>query len=401
MIEFEKELARILAEDPLGLLTVKRANAGPANADDRLISSFLEINQFYEQHKREPTESRDIVERKLFSRLKGIRTSPEKVSALREFDQHNLLASSPICTPPAIESLDDIFQHDTLGLLGKANDDIFTLRNVKAPPQRTEKAAIRKPCDEFDKFEPLFKQAHADLASGKMSFRTFESELQIKPGEFFLLSGMLVYVANVGEKQKKNFGNVNARLYCIFENGTESHMLLRSLAAALWKDQGSRHLVKSSDAPLFPKGNEKSESDSTTGYIYVLKSKSVDPKVTQINDLHKIGYSRNIVSDRIGHAETETTYLMSDVELVSQFEVLNVDPQKFEALLHRFFAGACLSIDIYDGSGGRFSPREWFVVPMHIIEVVIKLIVSGEVVNYRYDADTQEIVPKDAEHDAT
>jgi len=395
MIIFEQELARILADDPLGLLTVKRANAGPANSDDRLISSFIEINQFYEQHKREPTESKDIVERKLFSRLKGIRTSPEKVSALRSFDQYNLLENQPNRAAPAIESVDDIFRNDTLGLICEADDNIFKLKNVKKAPQRGEKTANRKACNDFVKFEPLFKQAHTELAAGKVHLSAFESELQIKAGEFFLLSGMLVYIANVGEKQKKNFGNFNARLYCIFENGTESHMLLRSLAAALWKDQGSRHLVKTGDAPLFPQGSRKTESDSTTGYIYVLKSKSVDPRVTQIRDLHKIGYSRNNVSDRVGHAETETTYLMSDVELVSQFEVLNVDPQKFEALLHRFFADACLSIDIYDGSGRRFSPREWFVAPLHIIEVAIKLIVSGEVVNYRFDVDTQEITPKE------
>ncbi len=73
--------------------------------------------------------------------------------------------------------------------------------------------------------------------------RPFTSELQIKPGAFFVLQGMMVYVANVGQKELKNFGNVNARLYCVFENGTESNMLLRSLAAALWKEENSRQIV--------------------------------------------------------------------------------------------------------------------------------------------------------------
>ncbi len=394
MIDFEKELAKILADDPLGLLTVKRSYAGPANADDRLVSSFLEINEFYQQNKREPAESKDIVERKLYSRLKGIRNSPEKASALRHLDQYNLLDNSKIIVPPAIESVEDIFKGDPLGILDSANDDIFKLKNVKAAPKTKEKTAIRTPCSEFAKFEPLFKKAQAELANGNLKLKPFASERQIRPGEFFLVSGMLVYVANVGEKQKKNFGNFNARLYCVFENGTESYMLLRSLAAAFWKDPGSRHLVKNTLDPPSSDAEGRTENDATTGYIYVLKSKSTDPKVVQIQNLHKIGFSKNSVLDRISNAESESTYLMSNVELVTQFEVLNVDPQKFEALLHRFFADACLAIDIYDGSGGRFSPREWFVVPLHIIEVAIGLIVSGEVVNYRFDVAAQEIVTK-------
>ncbi len=396
MINFKKELAKILDDDPLGLLVTKPSNSSSVTTDDRLVASFIEINDFFAKHGKEPNESTDIGERKLFSRLQGIRSNPEKIKMLKEHDKSNLLKVPAISETPKLETVDDIFKHDTLGLLeGSDPADIFKLRNVKSPPTRTEKTASRKPCKNFAQFEPIFIQAHADLAQKKKRLIPFESELQVKKGEIFVLQGLLVYIAKAGERERKNFGNFNARLHCVFENGTESHMLLRSLAAAFWKDGKGRQLVEATDREIFNDSQQVTNDDKTTGYIYVLKSMSTDPKVREIPDLYKIGYSRLSVEERIAKADQEATYLMSEVRLVTQFQVFNVDPQKFENLIHRFFGNACLSVDIFDGSRNRYSPREWFVVPLHIIETAIKLIVNGEIVNYRYDADEQSIEVRD------
>lgn len=392
-MNFVEELKSILETDPLGLLAVKPKRSGVISADQRLVSSFDEINGFMRKHGREPEASRDINERKLYSRLKGLREQPEKAAALKEYDEFNMLGDIEVCEPEPIETIDDVLGGDPLGLLGE-EPDIFTLKNVPKKQEMPDHIAKRKKCEEFEKFEPMFKQIHADLASGKKITKPFTSERQISPGEFFILQGMVVYVANIGKWEKKNFGNVNARLYCVFENGTESNMLLRSLAAAFWKDDTSRQIIDASQGEIFGETAKISEEDEATGYIYVLRSLSDDPKIKSIENLYKIGFSRVPVDQRIKNAKQEPTYLMADVRPVTQFQTYNLNPQKLELLLHTFFAEACLNIDVFDGEGKRYTPREWFVVPLHAIEVAIEMLISGEIVNYRYDSQREEIVEK-------
>jgi len=399
MTDFIKELEAILDDDPLGLLDIKPKASSVMSADARLVESFKEINAYMEEHRHEPTASRDIKERRLYSRLKGLRESPDKAAALAEYDTFKLLADVTVPEPKEINTIDDVLEDDVLGLLdndlpGEGDpNDIFQLKNVPKKLDMPDHIAKRKPCDEFEQFEPLFKAHHAGLISGEKITRKFESERQIAVGEMFILQGMLVYVANVGEKEKKNFGNVNARLYCVFENGTESNMLLRSLAAAFWKDEYSRQVIDAKQAKLNLEA-EQVLDDEPTGYIYVLRSLSEDPKIQEIEDLYKIGFSSQLTEQRIQNAEQEPTYLMAGVEVVSEFQTFNLNPQKLELLLHTFFAESCLNIDIFDNDRKRHTPREWFVAPLHVINVALELLINGEIVNYRYDSQLQEIVPK-------
>lgn len=400
MIDFTKELETILETDPLGLLEVKPKASSVISADERLVASFEEINAFMREHNREPAASRDISERKLYSRLKGLRESPEKAAALAEFDAFNLLANVKHPEPKELNTIDDILEDDTLGLLGSDvadeadPNDIFTLRNVPKSINMPDHIATRKPCEEFEQFEPLFKQNHADLASGGKIMIPFTSERQIKRGEFFILQGMMVYVANVGNWEKKNFGNVNARLYCVFENGTESNMLLRSLAAAFWKDENSRQIVDADQIEIFNESEHITDKDTPTGYIYALRSLSENPQIKEIEDLYKIGFSSQPVKQRIQNVELDPTFLMADVMLVTEYQTYNLNPQKLEILIHTFFAESCLNLDVFNSEGKRYTPREWFIVPLHVIEIAIKLLINGEIVNYRYDSQQQEIVGK-------
>jgi len=400
MIDFTKELETILETDPLGLLEVKPKASSVISADERLVASFEEINAFMREHNREPAASRDISERKLYSRLKGLRESPEKAAALAEFDAFNLLANVKHPEPKELNTIDDILEDDTLGLLGSDvadeadPNDIFTLRNVPKSINMPDHIATRKPCEEFEQFEPLFKQNHADLASGVEIMIPFTSERQIKRGEFFILQGMMVYVANVGNWEKKNFGNVNARLYCVFENGTESNMLLRSLAAAFWKDENSRQIVDADQIEIFNESEHITDKDTPTGYIYALRSLSENPQIKEIEDLYKIGFSSQPVKQRIQNVELDPTFLMADVMLVTEYQTYNLNPQKLEILIHTFFAESCLNLDVFNSEGKRYTPREWFIVPLHVIEIAIKLLINGEIVNYRYDSQQQEIVGK-------
>ncbi|QTA93438.1 GIY-YIG nuclease family protein [Desulfonema magnum] len=400
MIDFIKEMESILETDTLGLLEVKPKASSAISADERLIASFEEIIAFVREHNREPAKTRDISERKLYSRLKGLRENPEKAAALAASDTLHLLGDVRIPEPKAINTIDDVLEDDVFGLLGddlsdEADlNDIFNLKNVPKPADTPDYIAKRKPCEEFGQFEPLFKQTHAELASKKKVLRSFSSEQQITSGAFFILQGMMVYVANVGKRELRNFGNTDARLYCVFENGTESNLLLRSLASALWKDETSRQIVDDVQMELFGESEQITPDDKATGYIYVLQSLSEDPQIREIRNLYKIGFSSQPIKQRIRNAKQEPTCLMADVKLVTEFETYNLNPQKLEMLLHTFFAESCLNLDVFDSEGKRHTPREWFIVPLHVIETAVRLLINGDIVNYHYDSQQQKIVEK-------
>ena len=126
----------------------------------------------------------------------------------------------------------------------------------------------------------------------------FINEQQIQKGYFFVLKGILLYVAEVGEVEKIK-GKKNARLRCIFENGTESDMLLRSLSAELYKD--GRRVTEHEDH-LLDGFSEITDEDEETGYIYVLRSLSNRPEISEIENLYKIGFSTIPVEQRIKNA---------------------------------------------------------------------------------------------------
>lgn len=401
MIDFEKELEAILQDDPLGLLDVKPKASGVISADERLIASFEEINDFVRQHGHEPTKSRDISERKLYSRLQGLRENPEKAAALVAYDTFGLLPEIVIPKPKEIITIDDVLEDDILklldedGLTGPDPNEIFTLKHVPKSTPTKDFIAKRKRAKDFEKFEPLFKQVHAEIAANKKVYRPFNTEKQIEAGEFFLLNGQLIYVADVGEWETRTAaGYKDARLHLIYENGTESNILLRSLASSLWSDENSRHVVDALQMEMFEKPAHVTKDDEGTGTIYILRSLSDDPQIKGIKNLHKIGFTNLPVEQRIQNARQEPTYLMADVALVAEFETYNLNLQKLEHLIHRFFADVCLNVDVYDGEGKRYTPREWFVVPLRVVETAVKLLINGEIVNYRYDSQRQEIVGK-------
>lgn len=382
------DLLKILQDDDLGLLNVKPKRSA-MTVDDRLLASFQQINDFYRQHGKEPESNpSNILEFQLFNRLKGLRASKEKCKALQDVDGFHLLTFVEPDKP--ITSMADIFKDDSLGLLDDEATSIFELKHVPVlPKDMPDKIAQRKRCADFEQFEPLFRQCHAELAAGVREARGFTGEQQIQPGHFFILHGITVYVAEVGEKEMKN-GKVNARLRCIFENGTESNMLLRSLATELYKDETGRRILDSSEKALEVFEQIQAE-DKKSGYLYVLQSLSSVPEIAGTKNLFKIGYSTVPVPERIKNAAEEPTYLMASVKVISVFECYNLNPQKFELLLHTFFGKACLNVDVYDKQGKRFSPREWFIAPLHIIEAAVNMLINGDIVNYRYVPEEQSI----------
>jgi len=377
-----EKLRELIKDDDLGLLDVKPKPANGMTEDERLAESFFEITTFYREYGREPeNDMANVQESRLAMRLSNLRKDPEKIKELVDLDEFGLL--QPI---KKIESIDDIFEDDDLDILGgEEQDSIFNLTHVPQNIEPPDYVANRKPCSDFDRFEPLFKQCHEDLKLGKRKLFQAVREDQINKGQFFVLGGVMLYLAKIGEDAKKT-RRKDPRLYCVFENGTESNMLFRSLIKALLTD--GRCVTEHEDR-LMDDLNNISDEDSQTGTIYVLKSLSANPDIASVKDLYKIGFSTVPVEERIKNAEDDPTYLMAPVHMVETFECFNLNPQKLELLLHRFFGKVCLEVDVFDNAGKRHTPREWFIAPLPVIEEAIELIISGEIIKYEYDDEAK------------
>ena len=385
-MDIDKELEKIFNSDELNLLNVKPKVSNSITSDERLVRSFEAINDFIDKNGKLPEAHTDnILERSLCYRLQGIMEDTEKVRGLKQYDRHDILAEE-IKAP---ETLDDIFADDEFNLLSD-DVDIFTLKNVPKEIAKTDFVARRKPCANFEEYEEIFKKCQNELKYGIRTLEKF-NEKQVEEGQMFVLNGVLLYVDKLYDIKRVERGYENkfdGRTHLIFENGTESNMRFRSLCKRLFET--GKHISNTIDEKM-KKFNNIQDEDKPTGYIYVLQSKSRESRIKEIRNLYKIGYCETTVEERIKNAANEPTYLMAPVKVVAEFKTYNMNTQKFEDLLHRFLGQCQVSIDVFDNNGTRHTPREWFQVPLEVIEQAIKLIVTGEVVNYRYDRETKTI----------
>ncbi|MEK7856120.1 MAG: GIY-YIG nuclease family protein, partial [Acidobacteriota bacterium] len=271
--------------------------------------------------------------------------------------------------------------------------DITALRHVRSRAEinAAEEIANREKCEDFNRFQPLFKQAESELASGARQTRPFGKDASVETGDFFILGGQVVYVAEKGDVFRPPNGKPDARLRVIYSNGTESNILLRSLQRALYKDDAGRRLTDPNAGPLFSETCEKEDIES--GTIYVLRSKSEHPIVAANREiLHKIGVTGGDVAQRIANAELESTYLLAGVDVVATYQLFNINRTKLENIIHRVFAPARLDIEIKDRFGNPVTPREWFLVPIFVVDAVVERIKDGTITQYVYDPKTASLV---------
>lgn len=377
-------LKKIFDNDENDLLKVNQRSKS-ATPDDRLTDSFLEINDFYAEHGRIPVvDTTDINERRLGVRLRALILDDAKAEALAAVDTHGLLRTAP---PP--ESLDDIFSGDQFGLLDDPTG-VLTIRNVPTKIKKAENIARAHKSKDFDKYEQGFKDIHAGLKSGEWLRTSINSEYQIQANRYFVFNGILAFVENRDDSFRVN-GKINARLHVIYENGTESNILLRSFARTLYRAKEGARIVPV-DYQTNPEWQDETDDDQVTGRIYILKSLSEEPRVQDIQNLYKIGYTTGSVEDRIKNAQADPTYLSAPVEIVASYKCLNMNTQKFEHLIHRFFGEVKLDMSLKAPDGTSYVPSEWYVVPLDVLDRVINLIINGEIVNYRYDSGLRDIV---------
>ncbi|GAB1352133.1 GIY-YIG nuclease family protein [Erysipelotrichia bacterium] len=408
----DKILDGIFQNDPLGLLDLKPTKSCSQSPDERLVASFQEINAFFEQHGKEPKPNLgNVNEFQLFTRLTTFREDQEKAQILKPFDRHGLLpdfaaqhvkeTAKPYETPKRPSSFEDIFASDSLSILDDDSEGLFEYKHVPKDYERAQAdfVARRKPCRDFEKYESLFKEVQKDLAEGRRMLTDFRENSLIE-GRFYVHSGVLMLFESADKQQAEQAfssgsrARVDGRTRCIFENGTESNMLYRSLVKILYVN--GRTVTENNEKAneAFIENFTIAAEDEAAGYIYVLKSKSSDKKISSLANLFKIGYSKSDVNERVKNASKEPTYLMAPVQVIGIWKCYNMNPQKFEQLLQRFFANSCLNLDIFDENGMRHCPREWFIAPQTIIEKAIDLLITGQIINYRYDPQNCAIIEK-------
>lgn len=390
--QFTEEDDALLAE--LGVEVKEKDTAGRTPRDERIIAGFEEIQRFVEEHGRAPQhgEDRDIFERLYAVRLDRIRGQEECRALVMPLDHQGLLAGEVQLADSPSGELDDDALLAELGIEAETAS-ITELRHVRssADKRAAEEIANRERCEDFETFRPLFEQIQKDLDAGTRETRRFEMKAEIQQGRFFIVGGQKAYVAKMGETTITEHGRTDARLRVIFDNGTESNMLMRSLQRALNKDEAGRRITDPVAGPLF--SGEYGEDDQASGTIYVLRSKSDHPLVAENRELvHKIGVTNMDVEKRIAGARLQSTFLMADVEIVATYELYNINRAKLENIIHRIFDPARLDIEIKDRFGNPVVPREWFLVPLFVIDEAVEKIKDGTIDAYSYDPGTATLI---------
>ncbi|MEQ8289942.1 MAG: GIY-YIG nuclease family protein [Gammaproteobacteria bacterium] len=381
--------------EELGVEVKQEKKASHTPREERIIAGFEEIQRFVDEHGHLPGhgEDKDIFERLYAARLEQIRSKEECRKLVIEMDYQGLLKNSDHIAEPPAEYKSDKEILAELGVDAQKESDVTVLKHVK-PRSETrivDEIANRVPCENFDLYKNLFETVQNELHSGLRDTIPYKDFAKVSEGDFFILTGQKVYVAEVGEEFINKNGHKDSRLKVVYDNGTESNILLRSLQRALNKDDKARRITSTALGPLFD--GISNEEDIESGTIYVLRSKSELPKIKEHQDvIHKIGVTGGKIESRIAKAKVDPTFLMAEVEVAATYELYNINRVKLEHIIHKFFECARLDIEINDRFGNPVIPKEWFLVPLHVIDEVVELIKNGKISNYKYDVQSASLI---------
>lgn len=251
--------------------------------------------------------------------------------------------------------------------------------------KKPDYVAQHKLCENFDDYKPLFAKIHRELKEGKRSLVKINKTATLAAGRFYFVGGQMLLLEKIGELKKSSNFLPDARTRCVYENGTESDILLQTLRKSVVGDgYAISELLEESDGKFFNNA-DIAEVDKVTGYIYVLSSLSDDPAVKAEKNLYKIGFTTQSVEQRIANAEHDPTYLMAPVKIVATYKVVNMNSQMFEDLIHQLLMSVQFQVYVYDEQGVEHQPQEWFVVPLPVVDVIIQKIMDGSIVGYTYN----------------
>ena len=396
--------------DEYGLLDDRPARQPVTKIDQ---NRFEEINVFVDAHKREPSSDGDLSEKALARRLAAFRNDSSLSDGLQALDRHRLLVSdsgdadlsdwelvSSLDSDAPIDesatSLNDIFNSDAFGALsGDSDNDIFQMTHVPRvdDKHRPDEIAQRIKCEDFYQFKSIFEKTQRDIDKGKVETVAFARDSQIDVGDMFIYLGNLLLVDEVGKYEEDEKGRFNPRLRVIYDNGTESNILFRSLGRGLHKDLHSKRIIRDADSVVDAFSNI-THKDKRSGQIYFLRSLSENPEIRTIPNLVKIGYTENTVEERTRNAERDPTFLEAPVKIVGAFECFNLNPNKFETLIHGVLHAQKLRMTLIAADGRAYHPNEWFMVELDTAKEVAKRIIDGSIVQYRMNNTTGKLIKK-------
>lgn len=377
----------------LGIDTAPPQSGQRSAREERIIAGFEEIDRFVNEQGRLPQhgEDGDIFERLYAVRLDRLRESEECRAVLKPLDSRGLLDAIDDANLTTEAPVDEALL-TALGLDVAADNDVTQLVNVRSRQEikAAEEIAQRTSCPDFEQFKPIFDKLQRQLQSGDRQTIKYQDYAAVKEGDLFILDGQKVLVAETGEPFVSDYGRFDRRLRVVYDNATESDLLVRSLQRALNKDKSSRRITTPDFGPLF--SHVEAVDDLPTGYIYVLRSRSDHPFIAEHRSvIHKIGVTGGDVKSRIANKK-DPTYLLAEVEIVAKFKLANINRKGLEALLHKFFSSVRLDMELQDRFGSQVQPREWFLVPLEVIEEAIEKIKAGTIDQFRYDANTGSLM---------
>ena len=76
---------------------------------------------------------------------------------------------------------------------------------------------------------------------------------------------------------------------------------------------------------------------------------------------------------------------MAPVEIIETYKIVNMNSHIFETIIHQLFNAVNLQISVTDNNGYTHKPKEWFIVPLHVINTVIEKIMDGSIIDYTYN----------------
>lgn len=277
---------------------------------------------------------------------------------------------------------------DPLLKMSKEEESLFDIpqdmRRVIAK-KKADYVAQHKLCENFEDYKPLFAKVHQELKEGRRSLVKINKTATLTAGRYYFVSGQMLLLEQIGELKKSSNSLPDARTRCIYENGTESDILLQTLRKNVVGDgYAISELQEEMDAQFFNNSDITTE-DKVTGYIYILSSLSDNPVVKKEKNLYKIGFTTNSVEQRIANAENDPTYLMAPVKIVATYKVVNMNSQMFEDLVHQLLMPVQFQVTVFDEQGKEHQPQEWFVVPLPVVDVIIKKIMDGTIVGFTYN----------------
>lgn len=371
----------------------------------RIIAGFEEIERFAVEQGRLPQhgEERDIFERLYAVRLDQIRQSPDCRAVLASLDTRGLLSGDTV--ESGAQELSDEELLASLGVEAGAESEVTRLVHVRSRAEinAAEEVAQRAPCPDFDVFKPLFALVQGEIESGARHSIKYRDNADIAQGDWFIVEGQKAFVAEMGEPFVSDYGRPDRRLRVVYGNATQNELLLRSLQRALNRDKASRRITEPDDGKnlsLFAENDAAADENETgatsSGTIYVCRSLSDHPFIAENRQvIHKIGVTGGDVATRVANAKTDATFLLADVEIIATFKLASINRHKLEKLLHKFFGGARLELELKDRFDTPVQPREWFFVPLDAIGQVVDKINDGTLDSFRYDAEELRLVSRE------